>query len=220
MARSINYETTTPPPVISLGTGPNAANLGKRSDIALGLAFDKPSAAADGVDDGASRNTEGGQVELLRIARDKMGEAGGNPMFPQYRRSFIPGGESLADEYVAVRDKNTVTVGVGTGLGSAYSPTIASPGAQNGINPNNLASVASSVNGVVTIGDLGEVTSTPDTLALDNPSGAVHQNVGDAIDGRPGETGQVRRFRLAVGSGGAGAITPAASRGQFPRPLT
>lgn len=133
-------------------------------------------------------------------------------MFPQYRRNFIPGGESLAEEYVAVRDKNTVTVGVGTGLGSAYSPTIASPGAQNGFNPDNLASVASSVNGVV--------TSTPDTLALDNPSGAVHQNVGDAIDGRPGETGQVRRFRLAVGSGGAGAITPAASRGQFPRPLT
>lgn len=207
MATRVNYESTTPPSTISVGTGPNAANLGKRSDTALGLAFDEPSRV-----DGAPRNTEGGQLALLRIAREKMAEyAGENEMFPQYRRNFVPAPDG--PEYVAVRDKNTVSVGVGTGLGSAYSPTIASPGAPNGINPTNLASVSSSINGAV-------------IDVLDNPSIAVHQNVGDAITGRTGErvgeTGQVRRFRLAVGSGGAATTNNsiATSVGQFPRPLT
>lgn len=207
MPTRVNYEATTPPPVISVGTGPNATNLGKRSDVALANAFDNPSGA-----DGASRNTEVGQAGLLRIAREKMAEySGENEMFPQYRRSFDPapiGGP----EYEAVRDKDTVSVGVGTGLGTAYSPTVASPGAQNGIDPSNLASVPSTVNGAVAV-------------PIDNPSNVVHQNVDSLgrVDGvAPTEkvTGTVRRFTLGVGSGGAGTITEAASRGQFPRPLT
>lgn len=207
MATRVNYEATTPPPTISVGTGPNAANLGKRSDTALGLAFDTPSGV-----DGAPRNTEGGQLALLRIAREKMAAyAGENEMFPQYRRSFDPAPVD-GPEYEAVRDKNTVTVGVGTGLGTAYSPTVASPGAQNGIDPSNLASVASTVNGAAIV-------------PIDNPSDAVHQNVDSLgrVDGvAPTEkvTGTVRRFTLGVGSGGAGTITEVVSRGQFPRPLT
>jgi hypothetical protein len=211
MARSISYESTIAPASLqTLGTGPNAANLGKRNETGLANAFDEPSAL-----------DRGGEAELLRIARQKMAEyTGENPMFPQYRRDFVPAaaaGGTLTAEYAHVRDKNTVDLGVGTGLGSAYSPTIASPGAQNGINPTNLASISSSINGAV-IAD------------FDNPNNAVHQNVGDAIAGRvappggppPGATGQVRTFRLAVGSGGAGATnnSVATSVGQFPRPLT
>ena len=207
MATRVNYESTTPPSTISVGTGPNAANLGKRSDTALGLAFDTPSGV-----DGAPRNTEGGQLALLRIAREKMAEyAGENEMFPQYRRSFDPAPVG-GPEYEAVRDKNTVTVGAGTGLGTAYSPTVASPGAQKGIDPSDLASVASTINGAAIV-------------PIDNPSDAVHQNVDSLgrVDGvAPTEkvTGTVRRFTLGVGSGGAGTITEVASRGQFPRPLT
>jgi len=226
MARSIDYESTKAPASLqTLGTGPNAANLGKRpsTDTALIEAFDEPSRV-----DGAPRNTEGGQLALLDIAKTKMAEyAGENPMFPQYRRSFEPGGTvGLTEEYVAVRDKNTVVTGVGTGLGTPYSPTIASPGAQNGINPSNLASIASNVNGLVAIGDKGQyVPSSPDTLALDNPSGAVHQNVDSLgrVDGVAPDakvTGTVRRFTLGVGSGGASTTTEVAARGQFPRPLT
>lgn len=206
------YESTIAPASLqTLGTGPNAANLGKRNETGLADAFDQPSAP-----EGASRNTTGGQGDLLRIARAKMAEyTGENPMFPQYRRNFVPAvaaGGTLTQEYALVRDKNTVVLGVGTGLGSAYSPTIASPGAQNGINPTSLASISSSINGTV-IAD------------FDNPNNAVHQNVGDAIvgpDAPPGATGQVRTFRLAVGSGGASATnnSVATSVGQFPRPLT
>lgn len=209
MATRVNYESTTAPLVMETIA---AGNLGKRNETGLAAAFDAPS---EGNNHGAPRNTTGpggGQAELLRIAREKMAEyTGENQMFPQYRRNFVPAPDG--PEYVAVRDKNTVVTGVGTGLGSAYYPTIASPGAQNGINPTLLASVSSSINGAV-------------IDVLDNPSIAVHQNVGDPLAGRTrasdGETGQVRRFRLAVGSGGAAPTNNsiATSVGQFPRPLT
>lgn len=212
MPTPVTYENTTPPPVMA---GIAAGNLGKRSDSSLELAFDTPSGP-----DGAARNTEGGQAGLLRIAREKMETYNGeNPLFPQYRRNFVPAGGTLTEEYERVRDKSTVTTGTGTGLGTAYSPTIASPGARDGINPGTLASVASTVNGVYD-------PSSPVALLLDNPSNEVHQNVGDAITGRTGEnvgaTGRVRTFRLGVGSGGTGALNNsiATSVAQFPRPLT
>jgi hypothetical protein len=206
MATRVNYESTEAPPVMDTIA---AGSLGKRNEAGLAAAFDGPS---EGTRHGAPRNTNDNRLQLISIAREKMAEYdGGNQMFPQYRRNFVPAPDG--PEYVAVRDKNTVSVGVGTGLGSAYSPTIASPGAQNGINPTTLASISSSINGAV-------------IDVLDNPSIAVHQNVGDAITGRTGErvgeTGQVRRFRLAVGSGGAAPTNNsiATSVGQFPRPLT
>ena len=204
-----NYETTAPPASMEVGTGPNA-NLGKRNDVGLAAAFDAPNPS------GASRNTREQWEALLDVAKQKMGEYNGeNDMFPQYRRSFdpqAPAGGSLTAEYVAVRDKSTVTVGVGTGLGTAYSPTVASPGAAAGINPTNLASVSSNINGA-------------EINPLDNPSNEAHQNVDSLgrIDGvAPDEkvTGKVRRFTLGVGSGGSGTPTEQRARGQFPRPLT
>lgn len=211
MATRTDYETTTPPASMNVGTGLNATYLGKRNDAGLIDAFDTPSGAA-----GAPRNTLDGQRELLRVAKEKMEAYNGeNAMFPQYRRSFEPqavAGGSLDPEYVAVRDKSTVTVGVGTGLGTPYSPTIASPGEAAGINPANLAVVSSSINGAV-----------PEPF--DNPSVEVHQNVDSLgrVDGvAPNEkvTGKVRRFTLGVGSGGSGTPTEQRARGQFPRPLT
>lgn len=207
MARSIDYETTRAPTSFEVAAG----NLGKRSDEdTLSRAF----GTSTGDDAGASRTTAGNQTELLNLAKAKMAEyTGENPMFPQYRRSFEPGGSvGLTAEYVEVRDKNTVVTGVGTGLGTAYSPTIASPGAQNKFDPSNLQSVASTANGAAVV-------------SIDNPSDEVHQNVDSLgrVDGiAPTEkvTGTVRRFTLGVGSGGASTTTEVAARGQFPRPLT
>jgi len=199
MPTRTNYESTFAPPSLTYSVG----NLGRRSDeVTLGNAYDTPSGDA-----GASRTTENQQTTLLNLAKATMGTYNGeNDMFPQYRRNFIPSGGSLTEEYVDVRDKNTVTVGVGTGLGSQYSPTIASPGAAAGINPTALASVSSSINGAV-------------IDVLDNPSNVAHQNI-DSVGGVT--TGTVRRFTLGVGSGGGSTGTPtvAGARGQFPRPLT
>ena len=204
MARSINYESTIAPESLqTLGTGPNAANLGKRNSTALALAFDTPSAPPEG-DGGAPRSSA-----LLELARRKMAEyTGENPMFPQYRRNFVPAaaaGGTLTEEYVGVRNKTMSPDEVNNlKLGTPYSPTIASPGVQHNLDPAGLASVASTVNGVVYSHEGG-----PLAVALD-PDSASHQN--RDTDQDVTNIGSVRRFKLGVGSGGADEV---AARGQF-----
>lgn len=204
MPTRTNYESTTPPDSISTGTGPNAANLGKRNNTTLDAAFGTPNGVGE-----VSRTTEGSQQELLRIAQQSLGNyAGENPMFPQYRRDFAPAGGALTEEYVDPRNKNLSEEQVRTlKLGTPYTPTIASPGAAAGIDPSALTSVVSDINGV-----------TPDAAGLDNPAAPAHQNT-DATN-EVSNIGRVRRFKLGVGSGASNGASPATARGQFPRPLT
>jgi hypothetical protein len=203
MPTRIDYESTKAPNSIEVGAG----KLGKRSDEAtLRSAF----GTSTGEDAGASRITNDDQEHLLVTAKATMTTyEGGNPMFPQYRRNFVPAlatpGATLSPEYTGVRNKTMGTTEINDlKLGTPYSPTIASPGAQNKLNPNNLASVASTVNGVVYSQEGG-----PLTVALD-PDSASHQN--RDTDQHVTNIGSVRRFKLGVGSGGADEV---AARGQF-----
>lgn len=198
------YESTTPPASMNVGTG----NLGKRNDAGLAAAFDTPSGAA-----GVPRNTPDGQRELLRVAKEKM-EAydGENDMFKLYRRNFIPEdreGGTLPEEYVAVRNKNTVSTGTGTGLGTAYSPTIASPGVANGVSPANLESVAGNSSAV-----LVEATGDGGPNSYYNPSDEAHTN--RSSEGTT-DVGTVRRFKLGIASSTVTSLDPITNRGQFPR---
>ena len=146
MPTRTNYESTIAPASYeTLGTGPNAANLGKRNQTTLDNAFGAPNGAGE-----VSRTTEGSQLELLRIAREKLSDyAGENPMFQEYRRDFVPAGGTLTEEYVDPRNKNLSKEQIqALKLGTAYTPTIASPGAAAGIDPNALTSVSSDINGV------------------------------------------------------------------------
>jgi hypothetical protein len=193
------YESTVSPPSRTYGEGIQASGtLGVRDEVNLRDAFsDGPIAATDD--------------SALERARNIMNspDVSDNEMFPQYRRNFIPaGGERLTEEYVNVRDKNTVVVGTGTGLGNAYTPTIASPGEGNGIDATRLRSVTSKATQVLETGPVGK----------DNPVAAEHQNT-DSTNAVT-NIGQVRRFKLGVGSGATTAGTPDGSRGQFPRPPT
>lgn len=204
MATRVNYESTLAPNSIEVGAG----TLGKRSlEGTLGRAF----GTSTGDDADASRTTNGNQLTLLNIAKTAMASyAGENPMFPQYRRNFIPAsaapGATLSPEYTGVRNKTMGTTEISDlKLGTPYSPTIASPGAQNKLNPEGLTSVASTVNGVVYSQEGG-----PLNVALD-PDSESHQNR-DA-DQQVTNIGSVRRFKLGVGSGGADEV---AARGQFP----
>ena len=205
MPTRTNYESTiAPASFTTLGSGPNAANLGKRNERTLDEAFGTPNGAGE-----VSRTTEGSQQELLRIAQEKLSDyAGENPMFQEYRRNFVPAGGTLTDEYVDPRNKNLSEEQIkALKLGTPYTPTIASPGAAAGIDPSALTSVASDINGV-----------KPDEAGLDNPASSVHQNTDETNE--VSNIGKVRKFKLGVGSGASNGASPAAARGQFPRPLT
>lgn len=185
-----------------------AGTLGRRDDTGLSLAFI-----------GGSGVTETDQKAYLQEARlilaeyPGTGETGSNPMFPQYRRNFIPEGGTLTEEYVNPRDKNSVTTGTGTGLGTAYTPTTASPGAGNGINPTVLRSVQSTATKVLI------ALKEDGPLENDNPAAPQHQNTsGDPTMGQIDNAGKVRRFQLGVGSGAGLASSGVGSvRAQFPR---
>ena len=199
-----NYESTAAPTSFDLGTGAGAGTLGVRSpDSALDQAFGQSTPA----EINGALTTEAKRADLLTLSAEKLGSYNGeNPMFPQYRRNFIPAGGTLTEEYVKPRDKTDVPTGTGTGLGNAYTPTIASPGAENGINPTNLRSVQS-ISSQVTKG-----APSP----LDNPSNEAHQNTDQSLT--IDNVGKVRKFKLGVGSGAANGESPATARGQFPRP--
>lgn len=197
------YESTAAPlPFTAIGTGTAAGTLGVRSpDGALDLAYGQTTPEEI---NGALTTSEK-RSRLLTLSAERLGNYNGeNPMFPQYRRNFIPAGGSLTEEYVRPRDKTAVPTGTGTGLGNAYTPTIASPGVENGIDPTNLRSVQS----------ISSQVTKQAPSPLDNPANEAHQNIGELGRTRSAPVGSVRRFKLGIGSG----INVDNSRGQFPRP--
>ena len=108
----------------------------------------------------------------------------GNDDFPKYSRNFTPVAPADDELYGNVRSKDFRPV-VGQGLGTAYSPTVVSPGASEGFSPLNLAVVP----GVVPI----KAPQIPPALAATNPAG-FHNDANTAV------VGTVRRFTLGQGS--------------------
>ena len=117
------------------------------------------------------------------LAEIPTGDAG-NPDFPKYSRNFTPVAPADDELYGNVRSKDFTPV-VGQGLGTAYSPTVVSPGASEGFSPLNLAVVP----GVVPI----KAPQTPPALAATNPAN-LHNDADTAV------VGTVRRFTLGQGS--------------------
>lgn len=208
------YESTYNPtgPRNYAGNEPGAAaTLGKRDEAGLQAAFI-----------GGVGTTSTDQENALVNARNIMNRlalqnpsegltadtAEQNEMFPQYRRNFIPVGDSAA-EYTDVRDKNSVTTGVGTGLGTAYSPTIASPGVGEGVNPTNLRSVPGEATLI-----LKEAASAAGPNPLYNPSNVAHTN--RSSEGLVTDVGGVRRFKLGIASSTQTSLEVNSNRGQFP----
>jgi hypothetical protein len=198
------YESTVSPETRpGYGTGTAAGTLGVRNQTGLEEAF------VGGV--GISNDSQQTALTNARATLDRPEDNGQNPMFPQYRRNFVPAGGSLTEEYVEPRvkpidlseeERNRLK------LGNAYTPTIDSPGEGNGIDPNALRSVQSQATQVLQAGPVNK----------DNPANAEHQNTDstNAVN----NVGGVRRFKLGVGSGAATGASPEAARGQFPRPPT
>lgn len=108
----------------------------------------------------------------------------GNDDFPKYSRNFTPVAPADDELYGNVRSKNFTPV-VGQGLGTAYSPTVVSPGASEGFSPLNLAVVP----GVIP----SKAPQTPPALAATNPAN-LHNDADTAV------VGTVRRFTLGQGS--------------------
>ena len=193
------YESTISPPARDFSTPGRPSTLGQRQEEGLRRAFI-----------GGVGTTDTDQKTALQNARKFMGTYDGeNPMFKQYRRDFKPAGEFLTDEYKDPRDKNSVEVGTGTGLGTPYTPTIASPGEENGISPTNLRSVASQATQILKDGPVE---------LIDNPKSPAHQNrnINGEITGEQG-IGKVRLFKLGVASSPT-TVEPIPSRGQFRQP--
>lgn len=194
------HESTVSPPTRHFAGPGSSAHLGVRDDVGLQEAF---------ID---AAITNDAQQDALTYARNLMSrpeDDGANPMFPEYRRNFLPAapaGGSLSEEYVDPRNKDSVVVGPGTGLGNAYTPTIASPGEGHGIDPTALRSVQSKATLVLENGP------TP----LDNPADKTHMNTDK--NNEVLTTGTVRKFRLGVGSGASMGSSMQTARGEFPRP--
>lgn len=110
------------------------------------------------------------------LAEIPTGDAG-NGDFPKYSRNFTPVAPADDELYGKVRSK-AFTPLEGSGLGSAYSPTVVSPGASEGFSPLNLAVVR----GVV-----------PIKAEVENPAN-IHNNANTDL------VGTVRRFTLGQGS--------------------
>lgn len=203
------YESNVSPPSrTGYGTGPAAGTLGVRNQTSLQAAFI------------GSPITAEQQRVALEEARALMarpedfatpGANGQNPDFPQYARNFTPTGpQATSPEYVEPRvkpidlseeERNRLK------LGNAFTPTIASPGEGNGVDPNALRGILSTSTQVLQAGPVN----------LDNPANEAHSNT-DALT-RVTNVGAVRRFKLGVGSGATNGTSPEAARGQFPRPV-
>lgn len=189
------YESAIPPESIGVAD----SRLGKRSaDDVLRNAFNRPSEAAVA-------------EELLTISITALNEySGENPMFQEYRRNFIPeSATTLPEAYRDVRNKNSVQTGLGTGLGTAYSPTIASPGVAEGVSPTNLRSVSGNSSAV-----LVEATGATGPNPLYNPSNEAHTN--RSSEGEIINVGKVRRFKLGIVSSTTTTLDENSNRGQFP----
>lgn len=199
------YESTISPatrPNYGLG-GQAAGTLGVRDETGLQNAF------IGGV--GVTNESQQTALTTARETLDRPEDNGENPMFPQYRRNFVPAGGTLTEEYVEPRVKPidlSPEEANRLKLGTAYTPTIASPGEGNGIDANALRSVKSEATQVLQTGPINK----------DNPANAEHQNTAD--DNSVLNVGAVRRFKLGVGSGASTVASPDGSRGQFPRPPT
>jgi len=179
-----------------------AGTLGQRDSAGLAAAFTRPPLPS-GVSDALTY-----AIQNMENIGTGTGEEP-NLMFPQYRRNFVPAGGTLTQEYVLVRDKTTVTPAAGTGLGTAYSPTIASPGEGEGINPARLRFVAGAVTAV-----LLDATDSNGPNPLYNPTNEAHKTRSDA--GSIDNTGGVRRFKLGIASSTQTTLTENNNRGQFP----
>jgi len=205
MPTRINYESTEAPTArTGYGTGPKAGTLGVRSsdatlDRAYGQSEDPNSAPL---------TTAGKRAAVLAQAQANLADYNGeNLMFPQYRRDFVPAGTGITEEYEDVRNKNLSSEQIqALKLGTPYTPTISSPGAENGVDPNGLRSVRSTSTNVLSseVNDQGQVT-----VPQYNPANSSHLNTSEAGD--VANVGKVRKFKLGIGSG-AGADP----RGQFP----
>ena len=191
------FESTVSPPSRPGYATPGstaAGTLGVRADLGLQDAF------IGGV--GTTGEAQQAALTEARAIMDREADFAGpdaNPLFPEYRRNFHPA--STAEAYASPRDKSDVATIDGTGLGTPYTPTIASPGESEGISPTNLRSVRSKAT---------QVNKLP-LNDLDNPANPQHQNNPD----QP-LVGTVRRFILGVGS--TAGLEPADARAQFPRP--
>lgn len=189
----VYYESTVAPTPIDVVESGGNINLGKRDTTGLQEAF------IGGV---GHTNTEQLAAYNQAMANlDGVRDIGQNPAFPQYRKNFLPD-PSFGEEYALPRDKVMTEEEVAAAkLGTPYTPTVASPGEGNGVNPETLRSVKGAPSQVMVSGPTD----------LDNPSRAEHMNTDK--DGQTANTGTVRRFKLGVGSGGINE-----ARGQFPRP--
>jgi len=117
----------------------------------------------------------------------------GNSDFPKYRRNFTPLAPATDELYGNVRSKDfTPEVGAGPhgGLGTAYSPTVVSPGASAGFSPNTLAVVPGVIPSKAPQDAAARASTTQPTI---NPAG-FHNDADTAV------VGTVRRFTLGEGS--------------------
>lgn len=160
-----------------------AGNLGKRAQAGLNQAFlDSP--------------ILNGEYDFKAAGAAMVAYTGQNLDFPYYRRNFIPqdgGAEPSDPTYQGVRDKFSLTPDdiKANHLGSRWSPTIASPGVNNGTNPNALRSVP----GLLP----AEVLEESSQIAR-NPSNPIYTNTDETLASTRGTVGTLRVFKLGVGS--------------------
>ncbi len=205
------YESNVSPPSRPFGTGPAAGTLGIRNQTSLQAAFIGSAITAE------QQRVALEDARALMVRPEDFatpGAGGQNPDFPQYSRDFIPKGpQATSPEYTDPRvkpivlteeERNTLK------LGNAFTPTIASPGEGNGVNPNALRGILSTSTQVLQVLEQG-------AAPLDNPANVAHSNT-DALT-RVTNVGAVRRFRIGVGSGATTGTSPEGARGQFPRPV-
>lgn len=160
-----------PPPGGSSAANPS---LGSRNQAGLQRAF-------------SSSPLYGTQGYTIEAAGEIFARyAGENSDFAMYRRNFVPEGDSRA-EYVDVRTKDGVNIQAAK-LGTAFSPTVASPGAGNGFDYNALGAGENY---------RGLVPARAGETAI-NPIDSSYQN----LDSRTEITniGRVRTFSLGIGS--------------------
>ena len=160
-----------------------AGYLGKRDHAGLQAAF-------------VDSEILNGKYDFAAAGAAMVAYAGENTDFPYYRRNFIPqdsGAEPSDVTYMGVRDKSTLTKEdiEANHLGSAWSPTIASPGVNNGLDAKALRSVP---------GLLPAEVVTPESQALRNPANAIYTNMDDTGANERRNVGTLRVFRLGVGS--------------------
>lgn len=150
------------------------ANLGRRNQAGLQSAF-------------TTSPVLSGLYTANDAAKTFQMYEGENPEFQMYRRDFMPQNDSR-DEYQSPKDKTLTEDQIRVAkLGTAFSPTTASPGAGNGFNYTTLRA-GEAVRGLVPAAS-GETAV--------NPADEVYRNRGaDPAT----TTGTVRTFKLGVGS--------------------